>query len=300
MPVECHDRMEITTERLEPKENSVAEGRQACLVHIYPSAPNMGRRYPLQNEPVMIGRGGDADILIDDPSVSRRHVRLVPQAIGHEVIDQGSTNGTYVNDEKTPRQLLCDGDYLKVGNHIYRYLAGGNIETAFHEEIHRLVIIDALTDVPNRRHFMEFLTRELARAVRHERPLSLILLDIDHFKAINDQHGHLSGDAVLRRLTARIKPLIRAEELLARYGGEEFAVVLPESSRQTGLAAAERIRTRIAAEPFAVSERMLSVTVSLGVATTEPSEALALAELIHRADQQLYAAKQAGRNCVRS
>jgi two-component system cell cycle response regulator len=300
MPNQRQARMELTTERLEPKLQAEAgEACQACLVHIYPSGTSMGRRYPLGDGPLSIGRGGDCDIVIDDPSVSRRHVRLVPLANGHEALDLGSTNGTHVNDEKTPRQILSDGDYLRVGNHIYRYLAGGNVEAAYHEEIHRLVIIDALTDVPNRRHFMEFLTRELARAGRYERALTLILLDIDCFKAINDQNGHLSGDAVLRLLAARIKPIVRAEELLARYGGEEFAVVLPECPRDTGLAAAERIRSLVEAEPFPAKDRMLHVTISLGLATTTPDEPLAVAELIQRADEHLYAAKQAGRNCVR-
>src|SRR5438552_8298891 len=122
---------------------------------------------------------------------------------------------------------LKDGDYLRVGNCICRFLAGGNVEAQYHEEIYRLTIIDALTEIPNKRFFLEFLDRELARTVRYHRPLSLILFDIDKFKVINDQLGHLAGDFTLREMASSLKAAIRKEELFARYGGEEFAVVLP-------------------------------------------------------------------------
>src|SRR5262249_48558365 len=148
------------------------------------------------------------------------------------------------------RRKLRDGDYLRVGSCIYRFLVGGNLEAAYHEELYRLTIIDGLTGIHNKRYLFEFLERELARCARHQRPLALLLLDVDHFKLINDDLGHLAGDFILRELANIIRTGARKEELVARYGGEEFAVVLPETTREGGEASAERLRVLVEAHPF--------------------------------------------------
>src|SRR5580693_1665978 len=182
--------------------------RDACVVHIYPTGPGLGARYPLTDTPMVLGRG-------NDHSVSRRHARIQPGADGYYAVDLQSTNGTFVNDVPASICKLKDGDYLRVGNCIYRFLMGGNVETEYHEEIYRLTIIDGLTEIHNKRYLMEFLDREIARSSRYNRPLSLILFDIDRFKIINDEYGHLGGDFTLRELATRIKGNIRKEELFA-------------------------------------------------------------------------------------
>ena len=133
--------------------------RDACVVHIYPTGPGMGTRYALADTPMVIGRGNDCDIRINDHSVSRRHARIQPGADGYYAVDLQSTNGTFVNDVPASICKLKDGDYLRVGNCIYRFLAGGNVEAEYHEEIYRLTIIDALTDIHNKRYLLEFLDR---------------------------------------------------------------------------------------------------------------------------------------------
>src|SRR5215208_1803691 len=176
-----------------PKRLFSTVAREACLVHIYPTGPSMGCRYPLTDQPLMLGRGEDCDIRLQDHSVSRRHAKIEPTPEGFYVHDQQSTNGTFVNDRQLENTcLLQDGDYLRVGNCIYRYLAGGNIEAEYHEEIYRLTILDGLTQIHNRRYLSDFLEREVVRTVRHDRSLAVILLDIDHFKAVNDEMGHLA------------------------------------------------------------------------------------------------------------
>src|ERR1700719_3891967 len=209
-----------------------ATRRDACVVHIYPTGPGMGARYALTDSPMVLGRGNDCDIRINDHSVSRRHARIQPGADGFYAVDLQSTNGTFVNDVPASICKLKDGDYLRVGNCIYRFLAGGNVETEYHEEIYRLTIIDALTDIHNKRSMMEFLDRELARSGGSARPLSLVMIDIDRFRNINETLGHLGGDFTLRELSARIKGNIRKEELFARYGGAVFSVVPPENARE--------------------------------------------------------------------
>src|SRR5881275_2084776 len=158
--------------------------RDACVVHIYPTGPGMGARYALSDSPVVLGRGNDCDIRINDHSVSRRHARIQPGADGYYAVDLQSTNGTFVNDVPASICRLKDGDYLRVGNCIYRFLAGGNVEAEYHEEIYRLTIIDALTEIYNKRYLLEFLERELNRLPLGQATLALILFDIDHFKKL--------------------------------------------------------------------------------------------------------------------
>jgi diguanylate cyclase (GGDEF)-like protein len=258
----------------------------------------MGARYPLSDMPVVLGRGSDCDIRINDHSVSRRHARIQPGAEGYYALDLQSTNGTFVNDVPASMCRLKDGDYLRVGNCIYRYLAGGNVEAEYHEEIYRLTIIDALTDIHNKRYMLEFLDRELARSARYCRPLALILFDIDRFKAINDELGHLGGDFTLRELAAAVKAGIRKEELFARYGGEEFTVVLPETNSEGGAQVAERIRQLVEAHLFQYEGKVYQVTISMGVATTQGDDSLTPHELLRQADDKLYQAKREGRNRV--
>src|SRR5262249_53410153 len=248
--------------------------RNACLVHISPTGQGMGSRYTLAENPVVLGRGSDAEVRINDHSVSRRHARIQPGADGYYAVDLQSTNGTFVNDIQVSMNRLQDGDYLRVGNSIYRFLAGGNVESEYHEEIYRLTIIDALTDTHNKRYLLEFLDRELSRSGRYARPLSLVMLDVDRFRVVNEELGHLGGDFTLRELAARIKGNVRKEELFARYGGEEFAVVLPETTREGAVNLSERLRTVVASQPFAYEDRSYHVTISLGVATTTGDETM--------------------------
>ena len=271
---------------------------RAYLVHIYPPGLNLGIRYPLADVPMLLGRDFNCDICIDDPSVSRHHARFLPDGDGFCVVDLQSTNGTSVNKVPITRCKLKDGDDLRVGNCIYRFLASGNVEAQYHEEIHKLTIIDVLTRIPNRRHFLQVLERELLRAARYHRPLALVLFDIDHFKAVNDRFGHLGGDFTLRELAVCIQGTIRKEGLFARYGGEEFAVVLPEADLAIGMNVAERIRKRIENHPFQYEKTPYPITVSLGVAATTGRSPMAADELISQADAHLYQAKRSGRNRV--
>src|SRR5262245_44874064 len=145
-----------------PKRPISPATRDACLVHIYPTGPTMGARHPLTESAAMVGRGEDCALQIHDHSVSRSHARHENGTDGYYFHDLQSTNGTFVNDRPVTDALLRDGDYLRVGNCIFRFLAGGNVETEYHEEIYRLTIIDGLTQIHNQRYLVEFLDRELA------------------------------------------------------------------------------------------------------------------------------------------
>jgi diguanylate cyclase (GGDEF)-like protein len=291
--------MEKTSETwVTPADRLVSHRRDACVVHIYPTGAGMGTRYPLGEAPMVLGRGSDCDIRINDHSVSRRHARIQPGADGYYAVDLQSTNGTFVNDVPASICKLKDGDYLRVGNCIYRFLAGGNVEAEYHEEIYRLTIIDALTDTHNKRYLLEFLDRELSRSARYRRPLSLIMFDIDRFKTINDELGHLGGDFTLRELAICVKGSIRKEELFARYGGEEFTIVLPETNLDNGLLVGERIRSLVEKHPFQYEGKTFPVTISVGMSATNGDEVLTPHQLVGQADEKLFAAKHQGRNRV--
>jgi two-component system cell cycle response regulator len=270
---------------------------EACLVLVYPPGPDMGKRFPLQRNEVVLGRGSDCDIQVDRDSVSRRHARVFRNGEQWMVEDLGSTNGSYVNDVPVQRSILRDSDFLKIGAAIFKFLSGAGVEAAYHEEIYRMTIIDGLTGAHNKRSFLEFLEREIARCARHRRPLSLLMFDIDHFKTINDTHGHLTGDYVLKEMSKRLLGRIRREELLARYGGEEFACVLPETDNAGAMIFGEQIRRLVADEVFEYEGDRFPVTISVGVATVE-GEGVDTTAFIKMADDNLYRAKREGRNKV--
>jgi diguanylate cyclase (GGDEF)-like protein len=269
---------------------------ESCLVQI--AGPNPGKRFVLGQREHVVGRDHDCDIVVDLDNVSRRHARFSVTTHGVTVEDLGSTNGTYVGEKEIREQTqLRSGDFVKVGGGLFKFLSGNDLELLYFEEIYRLTIVDGLTQVNNKRFFMEFLEREMGRCHRYGRALSLLMFDIDHFKQVNDTQGHLAGDHVLAELGQLIRQRIRKEECFARYGGEEFAVVLPESGPDKARKFAEKIRKLVEDHPFAFEGKGIPVTVSIGVADlssdmTEPHQ------FIKVADANLYKAKKGGRNRV--
>lgn len=268
----------------------------AALVVIY--GLELGRKYDLLDKAVVVGRSSKADIQVDQESVSRNHARFAQDGGRVMVEDLGSTNGTFVNDDPIDGATqLRNGDLIKIGRTIFKFIAGGNIETAYHDEIYRLTTVDGLTQIFNRRYFEDTLDRELSRCHRYQRALSLVLMDIDFFKQINDQHGHLAGDYVLKMLASTIKTKIRREDVFARYGGEEFALLLPEVDADGALLMAEKIRKLVEAQQFQFDNQRIPVTLSLGL-TSLNGESMESADLVKLADAKLYEAKNAGRNRV--
>jgi diguanylate cyclase (GGDEF)-like protein/PAS domain S-box-containing protein len=172
-----------------------------------------------------------------------------------------------------------------------------SVRKGLEEELTRLATTDPLTGIANRRSFFDRLETEWARARRHTRRLSLLTFDIDHFKRVNDAHGHASGDAVLMALVAAAQSLLRVEDTLARLGGEEFAVILPEVDREGARVVGERLRERLAEVRVPVPEGIVTCTVSVGVAQARPAHE-SPDRALQRADDALYAAKEAGRNTV--
>ncbi|MBX3234016.1 MAG: GGDEF domain-containing protein [Labilithrix sp.] len=274
---------------------SEAPVERACLVVIY--GPELGKRAALGHGAFEIGRSSKSDLPIDQESISRHHARITFDGTRHLIEDLGSTNGTFVNEQASKRTALKDGDTVKVGRSILKYMAGDNIEANYHEEIYRLMTMDALTQTHNKRYFNEALEREYLRSMRYRRALSLILFDIDEFKNVNASYGHVAGDNVLRQLALVVKPRLRQQDVLARVGGEEFAVLLPEVEPAGAMVAAEKVRRLVESARFVVDDKQFGCTVSLG--TSSFNERMTSAQTLYEeADKRLEDAKKAGRNRV--
>jgi len=258
--------------------------------------PAAGARVALERE-VVIGRDPRCELPIGAADVSRRHARIVPDEDGHKVVDLGSTNGTWVNGRPITTRKLVPGDRIELGSCVLRYLRQGEADAEDLSALADLARRDALTGLANRRAFEEALQREVARARRTGAALAVVALDIDHFKRVNDTHGHAAGDLVLAEVAARAQRALRAEDLLARIGGEELAALLPGATLAAAAEVAERIRHAVGDRGIPVAATAIDVTVSLGCAALLADEREGAA-LLARADARLYDAKRAGRNRV--
>lgn len=276
-----------------------AKSSSPCLVVI--SGKPLGKSFFLTKASMVLGRDLTADISIGETSISRRHTEFTLAPEGITCKDLGSTNGTFINDQKCGSQLLVDGDLIRCGNTILKFLKEGKIENLHYEKMYDLATRDALTQALNRKAIIELIAEEFARSSSRNLPLTILLLDIDHFKVINDTHGHPAGDYVLKETCALImNRMIRSQDALGRYGGEEFALLLRETKLQIAVDVAERIRVAIEKQPYVFEGKSISVHISIGVATLD-STSKSSDELIATADRALYDAKNQGRNrvCVR-
>ena len=271
--------------------------RTSCLICIHPPE-RLGEVIPLGHTEVLIGRDADCDVELPDDSVSRRHALLRPSAGGFVAIDLGSTNGTYVNDTRIEMHALEPSDRLRFGNQIFKYLSADRSEAEYFENAYRMMTTDGLTQVHNKRYLLDVAERELRRTARTGKPMSLLMIDIDRFKLINDTYGHLAGDEVLIEFSRRLMAALRGDEVLARYGGEEFCLMLPDTALADALKAGERVRAVVANADFVTEHAQVSVTVSVGAACMQPPLEISVMELIEQADKQLYVAKNGGRNRV--
>ncbi|MGC4089104.1 MAG: GGDEF domain-containing protein [Polyangiaceae bacterium] len=288
--------LEVTISRDMSSLVSTAAQQQALLIVL--SGPRLGTRSILAEAPVDIGRGSACHLILDADSVSRRHARIEWTGQQHRLVDLASTNGTYLNGARVRDSLLRDGDRIGIGKALLKYMAGGNIEAAYHEEIQRLMRFDALTGIYNKRQFDESLRLAIFTTRTLPKPVSLIVFDLDHFKRINDTHGHTAGDQVLCELARVVKETLYPDQVFGRIGGEEFAVLWEGSALRAATDQAERIRARVEAHPFNFEGISLPVTLSLGVAERQIGNDEEAERLYERADEKLYQAKASGRNRV--
>jgi diguanylate cyclase (GGDEF)-like protein len=258
----------------------------------------LGRLFPLPEGEVVLGRSPEVGIALMDGEVSRHHARILVAEGRVKVEDLGSTNGTQVNGESIQSPcLLRPGDRLGIGGHVLKLVFLDPLERAFHETLLDLSTKDPLTGLANRGSALAELQNRFGLSVRYERPLSVVVCDLDHFKAVNDTHGHGVGDFVLGTFGERLRATLREADLAGRIGGEEFLMVLPETDLAGARTFAERLRKAISATPFPLASGGLRVTCSLGLAERTAQDGDA-GQLLARADAALYHAKTSGRDRV--
>jgi diguanylate cyclase (GGDEF)-like protein len=285
----------IASTRSTEEQRSTSE---CCLVQIYPTNIVDGLMR-LGDDVLTIGRDQSNDLTLDDGSVSRHHVRMCRCDEGYQVVDLGSTNGTIVDNEVVSERVLTGGETLRIGSFIFKFLRASGIEAQYHATVYKAMTRDGLTGAFNRNYLLDSLTQEISRSRRCHRSLSVLIMDIDYFKKINDTYGHLVGDEVLREFSNRISRTKREDDLLCRYGGEEFVLILAESSIEDAVVVAEKCTAAIREKPFTTAAGDVSVTVSIGAAQLQRTNLVVDASaLLETADTQLYRAKESGRNRV--
>jgi diguanylate cyclase (GGDEF)-like protein len=266
------------------------------------SGSDVGRRFRLFEGLAVIGRSHEeCEVFLDDAAVSRAHAQVIlgPERVA-TVRDCGSTNGTRCNGEEvgeTPRPLR-DGDKLQLGETLileFRYQS--SLTAAVQEHMYSSAVRDGLTGVFNKAYFSARLEQEFAYTARHGTTLALAVLDLDHFKRVNDTYGHAAGDHVLKSLCRLVEAGVRQEDVFARYGGEEF-VILMRLGANVAARLADRVRGAVAEHSITFEGNRIPVTVSIGVAVAPDEEISSPAELFAKADAALYRAKRAGRNRV--
>lgn len=284
--------------RRQPVEGWASSEVNAYLIVL--SGRSVGKMFKVPVGRVNLGRSLEADVRLEDEGVSRIHANMERRDDGTVMLnDNGSTNGTYVNGTRVSQMELSDGDRIQVGSvTILKFSYQDSLEEQFQQQLYESATRDPLTQAYNKRFFTEQMEKDFRHASRHNLALSLVIMDVDHFKKINDTHGHPAGDHVLQRLAAAVMGSLRAEDAFCRMGGEEFCIIMRDCAGSEATILADRLRALIEATRFVYSGKEIPVTMSLGVSTFTPGRHNAGADLVEEADQFLYAAKRGGRNRV--
>lgn len=272
------------------------DGGVASLVVI--EGGTLGERVGL-SDAVVIGRASACEVVVRGGQVSRRHCEVWFENEGYWVRDLGSANGTRVDGERIRgERRLRGGEKIRVGETIFKVLIGDSVEDEYHAEMRRLISSEPLTGLYNKRFFVERAASEVARSRRYANVFSLVLFDVDHFKAVNDTYGHIAGDVVLKGIGQLVKGLVRESDVAARWGGEEFAVLAPEVGAAGARVLAEKLRRAVGAHEFTGAHGVVRVTISAGVSEWNPKQHDGWDDLVREADERLYKAKRGGRNQV--
>jgi two-component system, cell cycle response regulator len=284
----------VVTEKADISERS--SSYEPYLIQI--SGRETGQMYNLAGRNVKLGRDPTCQIVIDDPHISRVHAEILSKNGNTMVIrDAGSTNGIFVNGKRVTEQQLNDGDKILIGTRLYfKFCYQDAVDQSYQQNLFRAANIDSLTQLYNKKYFIDVLSKEFSFSRRTKQALSLLMIDVDHFKRINDTYGHMAGDLVLKSIGAYLLQHLRLENIACRYGGEEFAIILRNVSGDLAEHIAERLRQAMEAEKIIYRTTPIQITISIGIATFDTNNFETIEDFIRKADEHLYEAKQMGRN----
>jgi two-component system cell cycle response regulator len=287
------------TQIFEPQASPTGGVKRDRAYLVVLAGASVGEMYKVEGEKTVIGRGQKAQIRLLDDGISREHAQVVVEGNKIYLQDLGSTNGTFCNGLKVDRKELADGDKILVGSTtILKFTYHDNLDEIFQKQMYESALRDGLTKAFNKKYFTDRLESELTFALRHESPLVLVMFDIDHFKKVNDTHGHQAGDLVLSELSTLLTSALRAEDVFARYGGEEFAVICRGTDLSQAQVVGERMRKAVEKYRFVHEGTTIPVTISIGIASLPDPAIKDATDLVARADKALYQSKHGGRNRV--
>jgi two-component system cell cycle response regulator len=287
-----------------PDEAPAGTSRKNIPVLMVLQGETPGKKFLLSVGETIIGRSPEAEITLSDSEISRKHAAVVYEPPAEKggppscvVRDLDSKNGTRINGRRTASHVLRDKDVIAAGSTVLAYYLKDEIELKFDAELYSLATLDPLTGLFNKYYFHREYHREFYRSQRTDSPLSMCFCDLDHFKGINDTHGHLAGDFILRKIGEIFLCNMREYDMSARYGGEEFVVVLPATPMDAAVTVAERLRKTVESYVFQFQEQTIPVTISVGIAALGP-EMESPQQLLQSADNALLKAKESGRNRI--
>jgi diguanylate cyclase (GGDEF)-like protein len=291
---------EHTVVAASPTTGRLPELRQRRAYLIVLAGANAGAVFRIEQHECVMGRSAKCEITINDTGISRKHATLtLVSDTEMQLRDLRSTNGTYVENQRIENAILHDGDRFQLGNTtLLKFSVSDEVEESFQRRLYESSVRDGLTGLNNRKHFDERLEGEFRFAQRHGSAVSLILIDIDHFKRVNDTYGHRAGDQVLRHVAGVLKDNCRAEDVVARYGGEEFAIIARGIGTDQAVRFGNRLRAFIQQAVIETENEKIKITLSAGVATYTGAEFSEPGELVSAADRALYEGKNSGRNLV--
>lgn len=287
------------TQQIELPRGRPDSGHPEASVIVY-DGDEIGAVYSLTRDETVFGRVPDCDVVLAEEKVSRRHAlirRTGTAPDDFELVDLNSTNGTFLNGEPITRAAVRDGDKISIGGSTLKFALLDEQDLSFQAKVIEMIHVDDLTGLLTKRSLFRALEKELVRAERYERPVSVLMMDLDHFKTVNDTHGHLVGSHCLAQVGQVIRESTRSVDVNGRYGGEEFVSFLPETDIDEAAVVADRIREALDSRWFRRGETLYQVRISIGV-SVYPEHGETVEQLVHAADVALYRAKGAGRNRV--
>ncbi len=252
-----------------------------------------------EKKKVYIGRGSECDVVIDNPSLSRKHCVVRNENGVITIEDLNSTNGTFINGVRITKTELKSGQRVFLGDVCaFKFAYQDDIDLDLNKLILEKAIKDRLTGVYNRTYFDELLKKEFAFHKRAKLPLSLIFLDLDDFKKINDTFGHICGDEILKKVASTLKSNVRESDYVCRYGGEEFVIILKNTEFEKAMKKAESLRVLISSIELLCNSNNIGITASIGVSTLDGNNFKSGKRLLAEADSAMYRAKELGKNLV--
>lgn len=300
-PVDPYESTVVDIKGNRDAKNNLKSNLKIVITVIQGKEMDFAKSFSFNKKNIIIGRNKNNDISINDEKISKIHCEInvisnhqIEQIV---IVDLNSTNGTYVNGESINQKSMKSGDKIEIGDTVLRLSYDDDIEREYHTKLFDFAAKDSLTELYNKRYIINELENQIKIAKRNKRVFSLVIFDIDNFKNVNDVHGHLAGDEILKKIASILKDTLREQDISGRIGGEEFLTILPETTVDGAFILANRVRKRVEEFELIFHKSKIKITISAGISQFELHSS-DITNLFKMADNALYKAKKSGKNKV--